>query len=291
MGFSFRMGTSTIATIVKETCTAIWKVFVPIHMPPLNADLCKKTANEFHMKWNFPNCFGAIDGKHVRIICPRQSGSNFYNYKHFFSIVLQGVADSNCRFLAIDVGARGKQSDGGVFRESDLYHCLMNDLFCLPSGQNLPNSDDFLPFVLLGDEAYPLLPFLMRPFPRSNLSNEKVIFNYRLSRARRCIECAFGIMSQKFRLLDKTIETSPDTADIVIKSICILHNVVIDKEGLSDLGDSRRNDFGERSDAVVAANERHSSRYAANVRNKFVDFFNSTNGAVAWQYDVTGINI
>lgn len=282
---------STISTIVKETCTALWKVLHPIHMPPLNADLCRKTVDDFYTKWNFPNCFGAIDGKHIRVICPSHTGSLFYNYKHFFSIVLQGVADSNCRFIAIDVGAHGKQSDGGVFKESDFYHCLKSNLFQLPSGQNLPNSDEHLPYVLLGDEAYPLLPFLMRPFPRSNLSNEKTVFNYRLSRARRCIECAFGIMSKKFRLLDKAIETLPQTTDIVIKSICILHNVIIDKEGLPSEVENVRSDSNGGSSANVAVNERNSSRYAANVRQKFMHFFNSAAGEVPWQYDTSGVNL
>lgn len=260
-------------------------------MPPLNADLCRKTAHNFNMKWNFPNCFGTIDGKHVRITCPSHSGSLFYNYKHFFSIVLQGVADSNCRFIAIDVGARGKQSDGGVFKESDLYHCLKNNLFHLPPGENLPNSDEHLPYVLLGDEAYPLLPFLMRPFPRSNLSDEKTIFNYRLSRARRCVECAFGIMTKKFKLLDKAIETLPETADIVIKSICILHNVIIDQEGLPHEVENGRSNNGENNREVIAVNDRNSTRYAANVRQKFMDFFNSAAGEVPWQYEATGINL
>ena len=82
---------------------------------------------------------------------------------------MQGVADSSCKFLCIDVGAYGKQSDGGVFRASDLYSCLEANSFGSQVTQNLPNTDTSLPLVLVGDEAYPLLPYLMRQFPRNNL--------------------------------------------------------------------------------------------------------------------------
>ena len=113
--------------------------------------------------------------------CPQKSGSLLYNYKKYFSIVLRGVADAKCRFLAIDVGARGKQSDSGILRESDFYRCLEHDVFELPANQRLPISEKHLPFVILGDEAYPLQPNIMHPFPRSNVTNEKTIFSYKLS--------------------------------------------------------------------------------------------------------------
>ena len=66
----------------------------------------------------FPNVIGCTDGKHIRIKCPTKAGSLFYNYKQFFSVVLQGVADSESRFIFIDIGAYGKQSDGGIFSAS-----------------------------------------------------------------------------------------------------------------------------------------------------------------------------
>jgi hypothetical protein len=76
-------------------------------------------ASDIFQLWNFPNCLGAIDGKHVRIKCPNNTESMFYNYEHFFSIVLQGVADAKYRFITVYVGGYGKQSDGGTFQASD----------------------------------------------------------------------------------------------------------------------------------------------------------------------------
>jgi len=83
--------------------------------------------NDFWTKWGFPNCSDSIDGKHIRINAPVHSGSMFRNYKCFFSIVLQAVVDANYRFLAIDVGAYGKESDGGIFSHSNLSQQLLEN--------------------------------------------------------------------------------------------------------------------------------------------------------------------
>ena len=191
LAFQFRMGKSTIAAIVAETCKEIWNILQPIYMPAPTEKLCLEAAAAYGNKWNFPNCWGAIDGKHVRIKCPAKSGSMYYNYKQFFSLILQAVSDANCKFLCIDVGAYGKQSDGGVFRGSDLFNCLTSNKLGSNVQNKIPHTDLKLPLVLVGDEADPLLPYLMRPFPRNNLDRSKRIFNYRLSQAQRSIECSY----------------------------------------------------------------------------------------------------
>ena len=68
--------------------------------------------------WHFPNCFAAVYGKHVGIICPKHSGSEFYNYKGLYSIVLLASVDSDYRFLIAEVSCQDRISDGGVYRNS-----------------------------------------------------------------------------------------------------------------------------------------------------------------------------
>lgn len=73
--------------------------------------------------WNIPNCVGSIDGKHVRIKAPKNSGSMFFNYMDYFSIV-----DANCKFIAIDVGSYGKEGDNGIFQKSEMGKKLQTTL-------------------------------------------------------------------------------------------------------------------------------------------------------------------
>lgn len=206
-------------------------------MPTPTEQMFRSVANEYWSKWNFPNCVGSIDGKHIRIKCPSGSGSMAYNYKGFHSTVLQAVADANAKFLVVEVGGWGKQSDGGTFSASDLYEKLQKGVLNIPSDSPLPDQELTLDMshVFVGDEAYPLMRNLLRPYPRSQLDEAKENFNARLSRARKCVECAFGIMTAKWRILWKPIETGLEFSDEIVKAICILHNVVLDHESFETL--------------------------------------------------------
>lgn len=139
LSFSMQISKSSISTIVKEVCEIIWQVLQPKHMPIPPEDYLREKAKEFYTKWNFPNCIGSIDGKHIRIKCIANSSGQYYNYKQYYSIVLQAVVDANLKFLTVDVGAYNKQSDGGVFRYSSLYCNLETGHLKLPLASVLPN--------------------------------------------------------------------------------------------------------------------------------------------------------
>jgi len=123
-------------------------------MPSSTEEIFQEIAKDFSIRWNFPNYFGTIDGKHIRIKCPPNSGSHYFKYKHCHSIVLQAVVDANLKFVTVDVGAYGKQSDGGVFRYSALYQSLETRSMKLPEDTVLPNSEITLLHIFVGDEAY-----------------------------------------------------------------------------------------------------------------------------------------
>ena len=148
-----------------------------------------------------------------------------------FSVVLQGVVDSESRFIFTDIGAYGKQSDGGTFSGSTLYHFLEDFESTLPKPPSFKRSGTAIPFAILGDEAYPLNTYLMKPFARKDMSCEERVLNCGLSPATRCVERAFGILTVNWRLLNKAIETNTNKAERIVRCIFLQHNMIIDTAG------------------------------------------------------------
>lgn len=184
-----------------------------------------QVARSFEDIWQFPHCIGAVDGRHCSLQAPACSGSEYFNYKQYFSIVLLGVADADYCFLFADVGGQGRISDSGVLKNSLLWKKLQNNELNLPSDKTLPNRKIKVPYVFLGDDAFSLNQNLMKTYPaEQKRGSKKRIYNYRLSRARRIIENVFGIMSSIFRVLRKPMLLSPEKATIVIMACVYLHN-------------------------------------------------------------------
>lgn len=188
-------------------------------------------AQDFYLLWDMPHCFGAIDGCHIDIKKPANTGKLHFNYKQYFSTVLQAVVDAHCKFISIDVGGYGSQHDATTYRKSTFYKALMDTTIKIPEDDELPNSDIILPYFLIGDGAYPISENLMKPYPGKGLPQDKIIFNKRLSRARSVVECAFGRLFQKWQIFYTTIQPLPETVELIVKAACILYNVIIDLEG------------------------------------------------------------
>uniref|UniRef100_A0A182YSR1 DDE Tnp4 domain-containing protein n=1 Tax=Anopheles stephensi TaxID=30069 RepID=A0A182YSR1_ANOST len=106
---------------------------------PRNQTEWLNISKDFNNKWQFPNCLGAADGKHVRIIPPSGSGSQYFNYKKYHSVVLMAVADANYSFIMCDVGASGSNSDGGCIQNTKFYQRLLTQQLNIPQPTNPPN--------------------------------------------------------------------------------------------------------------------------------------------------------
>jgi hypothetical protein len=150
---------------------------------------------------------------------------------------------------------------------------------------------------IVGDDAFPLKHYLLKPFSGSNLTFGQKIYNYRTSRARRIVENAFGILASRFRIFEKPIACQLSTVDRIVRTCCVLHNWLrstavnvylprgsVDEEDIDqDLiipGTWRTETAGLRSVTHIGGN--HSSQYARNVREKYVQYF-INEGAVPWQ--------
>ena len=166
--------------------------------------------------------------------------------------------------------------------------------------RSIENNELHIPdnFVFIGDEAFPLKSYLMRPYPRRELNKNCKIYNYRLSRARRTVENAFGLLVSRFRVFEKPIATCVETAVKIVKAACVLHNwlltrsdteyfssAIIDKE---DVGKytfppgSWRELESRGLSRLQSFPPRFPERNARELREYYVDFFNGP-GAVTWQ--------
>ena len=123
---AYRISQASVSKIVPETCSAIWEELKDEYLPVPNEEKWRNIAHGFENAWNFPQCVGAIDGKHVVVQAPPKSGSMYYNYKKCYSVVLMAVVDAHYNFVVVDVGAYGKQSDGNVLANSTFGKKLLN---------------------------------------------------------------------------------------------------------------------------------------------------------------------
>ena len=201
------------------------------------------------------------------------------------------MVNADYRFVFIDVGSNGRVNDGAVFRNSTLNSAMENNLL------NWPDNS-----VIIGDDAFPLRNNLLKPYSKANLTLKQKIFNYRLSRARRVSENAFGILAQRFRVFGRPVELKVSTIDLVIRSAYYLHNWLrmtssnyismgcVDYEDL-DTGTFHEGQWrAERNVGLAPVRNIASNNYstsAANLRDQYADYFSGA-GSVPWQLKAIG---
>lgn len=267
---------------------------------PDNHEDWRKIAQEFETSWNFPHCVGALDGKHIVMQAPIHSGSEFYNYKHTFSVVLMASVDANYSFTFADIGCQGRISDGGVFRNCTLGQKLDTEQLMLPPDKPLPQREVPVPYVFVADDAFPLSRRILKPYPGTHDKGTlQRVFNYRLSRSRRIVENAFGIMSSVFRILRKPMLLQPDKASLVTITCVLLHNFLrksktsknkysppgtfdVEDEGRIIPGLWRQEPASMTSFLRLNRIGRKSSTEAQSIRREFAEYFTSV-GKVEWQ--------
>lgn len=306
IALAYRVGESTVYKVVKETCDTLINVLAPLYLRTPTREEWKKICSGFWSNWNFPNCVGAVDGKHVQIDAPPNSGSLYYNYKKTFSIVLMAACDYEYKFTLVDVGAYGSNNDAGVFSRSNFGQALLDGELDLPEGRTrLPGSNSETHCFFVGDEAFQLTKNMMRPYSGRNLPEDQAIFNYRLSRARRTIENTFGILAARWRIFTHPISLHPDSADKIIMACLCLHNFLMTENNRLqarertycpshyidtelDNGDVILGEW-RKENATGIQNLRSSSAHRARTeaysqRDILKDYCLTPEGEVTWQY-------
>lgn len=207
----------------------------------------------------------------------------------FHSIVLMATCDASYRFSYIDIGAYGSEGDANVIKNSTLGRSIINDTCSFPQDSFVGGTK--IPYFIVGDDAFPLCKRIIKPFTTRPLPREERIFNYRLSRARRCIENAFGILSAKWLCLRKTLFCSPERAQEIVSACCLLHNYLLNtsrstycntnfSENLESQSIIREESLNETG---ITAFRGRPSDYGKYIRNVLKEYVNSENGSVSWQ--------
>lgn len=296
LSYSFRVHKSTICLFLPEVLRAIRDEYLDEVMQcPNTPEGWREVSKVFEKRWNIPHAVGALDGKHVAIQAPSNSGSIYHNYKGFFSIVLLALVDGDYKFLWADTGANGSASDAQIFNHSELRKALEQKTLGLPEPDNLPNDDRPFPYFVLSDDAFALRSYMMKPFSNRNLTLEEAIANYRISRGRRVVENAFGIMAMRWAILLTTMMHDPETVRLIVETCVVLHNLLrirrpAEQNHLVDQEDQEGNiipgqwrQFVDMTSVERAWGPNAATKEAKKYREYLKLYINSEAGQVEWQ--------
>ncbi|XP_029930108.1 protein ANTAGONIST OF LIKE HETEROCHROMATIN PROTEIN 1-like [Myripristis murdjan] len=175
-------------------------------------------------RWGLPHCVGAIDGSHIPIIAPQHYHTDYFNRKGWHSLILQGVVDGKGKFWNVFAGLPGSLHDARVLRLSKLLELASRRNLFPPHTRNI--SAVTAGYYILGDSAYPLQNWLLKPFhDTGRLTAEQHMFNHMFSRARVVVENAFGRLKGRWRCLLKRNDCDTQLVKSMVLTCCALHNL------------------------------------------------------------------
>lgn len=220
----FGVGRTTVGEIVLDVAQEIWKVFSTelYNFYPPSQEKVDENVQGFDAL-GFPQCFAAVDGCHIEVNPPKSEAVDYFNFKGWHSMILFAAVDYRCRFIYINIGTPGRGNDSTVFENSKLKtQHENNDIFKI-NAKNLCGI--LVPVVLIGDSAFRLSSYMMKPFPYDVNNPQEKLFNLKLSSARIVVENAFGHLKARFRKIGRGLEVHIENTSIIIQACCILHNI------------------------------------------------------------------
>lgn len=255
--------------IVPETCSAIWEGLRRSVCPLPSTERLQKVAEEFKNKWDFPNCIGVADAKHILNQAYTEIGSSS-------SVILMVVVDASYRFLFVSI------TDYGSCLASEDSTCNFAEEIgennkLLPPDRAIVDGGPAVPHVFVGSDVLPLYRNMITPFTDDNLQTGEIVYNFHLSDVLRVVETTFEIITERFRIFQKPSHLLPNTLLNVVKACVCLHNyiqndVTLPKEDMkiaehasSAMHNLERNECLTDDDAVAT-------------RNAFMRYFNSPIG-------------
>lgn len=244
----------------------MWEQMQPTYLPEPTIQTWALVASRFDEKLQFPHCVGAMAGKRVVIKKPGKNGSS-HNY-------IFATVDADYKFTTVDVSGMEKLDDGSLLSCSVLGKQIMNQTLALPAPEQLTTIAEQVPYVFVGDEAFPLSENLMKPYESLSGKYKRQIFNARFSRAHQTVECAFGQLASRFRVFRNPFDSKVGTVRDVVKATCVLHNYLkssadTPNENVDDIELLPQNQL-----LPLQASNVPNSQRALRVRKLFTEYFN-----------------
>ena len=220
---TFSCAISTVSKVLKEICSIISQKLGPMFIVFLSTkNEVKEAASRFEAKFGFPQAIGCIDGAHMPIKQPTENARDYFCYKMKYSINCQAICDEKGHFIDVDINWPGRVHDARVFANCEVQQRFVNGSFPFFQKELIPG-DECIPQLLIGDPAYPLLPYVIKEYD-SCQSNEQVIFNAMLRSARNQMKCAFGHLKARWRMLNRPLDIKLEDVPDMIYSCFVLHN-------------------------------------------------------------------
>lgn len=246
---------------------------------PSTQEEWRSIAREFELKWHFPHCTGALGGRHISIQPP---GRSRHPDNHRGSLlVLMAAVDAHCKFIYATVDAQAEPN-----------------LPDFPPPEPLPHSDVLMPYMFVADGAFPLRDDVMMPYPLPQTDHPQRVLNYRLLRAQRVAENAFGVLANRLRVLRSIICLEPEKVVKITMAALCLHNFLCKRgseaytpPAFADWETAEHNivEGAWRSHGTGALQplelrtEQNPSVSAELQRNLLTEYFQSPAGFVPWQ--------
>ena len=127
--------------------------------------------------------------------------------------------DGDSKFLWVDMRAAGSTSDAQIFKHTNLRDKIEDDSIGFPDSESLGTGGPKVNFFLLGDDAFLLMLWLMRPYSSHTIDLKVMVFNYQIRRGRTVVENAFGILTSRFRIFQSSLQQEPPVVYRVVMAL------------------------------------------------------------------------
>ena len=166
LSFNYRISKASVSIILRETCDSLYIALSHIYLAPPDQQGWESISKDFEETWNLPNVLGALDGKHIRIMAPPNSGTQFYNYKSHFSLQFLAMCNARYCFTLADIGSYGSNNDTSFWKR------FASGTMNIPLPRSVEGCRfDPLPYYIVRDDIFPLKEWLMKPFPGTSLTS------------------------------------------------------------------------------------------------------------------------